>query len=171
MTRAVDYDPSKNAMLWFVVFSHRSSHLTPWWVRLFTRNNFQHCYAFREYHGITLIVNHVAQGLLIDATNVKARDCARAWAADKGDTVVLFASQLKPRYTPRGVQTCVSVVKALIGIGSPRIWTPQGLYDYLIKQGGIVLCRQEKGGKSSKAKPSDSPSTSENRPSSPTKSS
>jgi hypothetical protein len=170
MTKAVDYDPSKNAMLWFVVFSRSSSYLTPWWVRLFTRNNFQHCYAFRDYHGITLIVNHVAQGLLIDATNVKARDCARAWAADKGDTVVLFASQLKPRYTPRGVQTCVSVVKSVIGLGAPRILTPQQLYQYLIDNGGVVLWA-EKGGKSKPANQNAEPSTCANKTNSPSKSS
>jgi hypothetical protein len=170
MTKAVDYDPSKNAVLWYVAFSPRATHLMPWWVRLFTRDNFQHCYAFRDYNGITLIVNHIAQGLLVDATNVKAVDCAKAIARDKGETIVLFASRLKPRYTPRGVQSCVSVVKALIGLAAWRVWTPQGLYQYLIDNGGVVIWA-EKGVKSNRAKPSAAPSTCASRTNSRPKSS
>lgn len=169
MTKAVDYDPSKNAVLWYVAFSPRATHLMPWWVRLFTRDNFQHCYAFRAYNGITLIVNHIAPGLLVDATNVKAVECAKAIAYQKGETIVLFASRLKPRYTFRGMQSCVSVVKALLGIGAWRIWTPQGLYEHLIENGGVVICKA-KGVKSNPAKASGSPSTSASKPSLQTKS-
>lgn len=170
MTKAIDYDPCQNAALWYVAFSPVATRLMPWWVRLFTRDNFQHCYAFRDYNGITLIVNHIAPGLLVDATNVKAVECAKAIALQKGETIVLFASRLKPRYTPRGMQSCVSVVKALLGLTAWRVWTPQGLYQYLIANGGVEICKA-KGVKSNPAKASGSPSTSENKPSLPIKSS
>lgn len=171
MTKIVDYDPCKDASLWFVVFTRTATHLMPWWIDLFTRGGFRHCYAFRDYRGITLIVNQVAQGLLLDATKVRAAECAKALARQADVTVVLFASQLKPRYTPRGVQTCVSVVKSLLGLKLWRIWTPQELHDYLIQNGGVVLCQAEKVVKSSPAKKNAAPSTRASRPNSPTESS
>ena len=39
---------------------------------------------------------------------------------------------------PAGLKTCVSVVKAVIGVRNAFVLTPRQLYNYVDKRGGIV---------------------------------
>lgn len=136
----IEYDPAKATVLWYVVFTPMSANMAPWWVRLWMRRDcFKHVYAFRDYAGITLTVNHVAQGLLVDASPISAPDTAHLLGNTDGNAVVLFAGRLKSRYTPRGAQTCVSVVKSLIGLMAWHIWTPDQLYRYLLNNNGVLI--------------------------------
>lgn len=48
-------------------------------------------------------------------------------------------------YVPRGVLTCVSLVKAILGIkGAWYIWTPKHLARYLARMGGEIITRKVK---------------------------
>jgi len=147
MPELVSYDPAAESVLWYVVFTGERTRFMPWLVRLFLfRSRFRHVYALREYKGVTLIANQTAQGLLLDASPVPAPECVQVLAKNAGSAAVLFAGRLKSRYTPRGVQTCVSVVKSLLGLSAWHVWTPDQLYRYLIKHQGVELW-QEKAGK------------------------
>ena len=136
-----EYDPCKQPVFWYVVFQRTCTNLMPRPLRWLTRNGYRHCYAFRNYNGITLTINHLAQGLILDASPVLAPDCVSVLSKEGAETVVLFAGQLKYCYLQRGVQSCVSVVKSLIGLKAWHVLTPQQLYEYLIHNGGVELCR------------------------------
>lgn len=135
----IEYDPCKQPVFWYVVFSRQCTNLMPWPLRWLTRNGYRHCYAFRNYNGITLTVNHLAQGMIVDASPVPAPDCVATLISEGRDTVVLFAGQLKYCYLQRGIQSCVSVVKSLIGLKAWHVLTPQQLFEYLSNNGGVVL--------------------------------
>ena len=47
-------------------------------------------------------------------------------------------------YIPRGLMTCVSVVKAIIGIRAWFVWTPEHLARYLLRSGAELIQRKEK---------------------------
>ncbi len=135
----IEYDPCKQPVFWFVAFQRECTNLMPWPIRWLTRGGFRHVYAFRDYNGITLTVNHLAQGLIVDASPIPARDCAALLSKEGRQTVVLFAGQLKYCYLQRGVQSCVSVVKSLIGLKAWHVLTPQQLFEHLIRKGGVIL--------------------------------
>ncbi len=50
----------------------------------------------------------------------------------------------KTDYVPRGLLTCVSVVKAIIGVRAWYVWTPEHLARYLARMGGEVITRKAK---------------------------
>jgi hypothetical protein len=162
-----EYDPCKEPVFWYVVFAPTRTNLMPWWLRFFVGDGFQHCYAFRDYKGVTLIVNHLSQGLVADVSPVPATKCVSVLSTDGRETVVLFAGRLKYRYTQRGVQSCVSVVKSLIGLTAWHIWTPQQLFQYLVNHGGVVLCQAANQKSYSPATPSATRSASASRQSLP----
>jgi hypothetical protein len=162
-----EYDPCKQPVFWYVVFTPTITNLMPWWARWWMRRDFyNHVYAFRDYNGITLTINQLAQGLILDASLVPAAKCVEVLAAEDRETVVLFAGQLKYRYTPRGVQSCVSVVKSLIGLKAWHIWTPQQLFNHLINNGGVVLWQAARQRSYNQASKSAKPSTCANKPNS-----
>ena len=39
---------------------------------------------------------------------------------------------------PFGMKTCVSIVKAVLGVRSARVQTPKQLYDYITKRGYVI---------------------------------
>jgi hypothetical protein len=135
MPEIIKYDPCAESVLWFVCFSTECSELMPWYIRLFVRG-FSHVYAMRDYNGVTLIIDHNARGLIVDVSAVPATNCVRLLNARGTDTVLAVAGRLKNSYTQRGVQSCVSIVKSLLGIKAWHILTPQQLHDYLLENGG-----------------------------------
>jgi hypothetical protein len=154
----IDYDPCKQPVFWYVVFTAATNNLMPWWVRWWIRRDiYKHVYAFRDYAGCTLTVNQLAQGLIVDASPVPAPDCARMLGQEGRESVVLFAGQLKYRYTQRGVQSCVSVVKSLLGLKAWHVWTPQQLYRHLIEHKGVVLWEAKAAKPYNRAKPNAAP--------------
>lgn len=139
---ALNYDPTDRVHVWYVVFEGEVSSLLPWYVRPFVSPGFRHVYAMRGIRKRgrprTLIVNQVAQGLLVDVCRAPVEHCALA-ELDAGRTVVQVAGRLQPRYTLR-VVSCVGVVKSLLGIYAWHVWTPRQLHKYLISTGGRDLC-------------------------------
>lgn len=135
MPEIIKYDPCAESVLWFICFSPECNDLMPWYVRPVVRG-FRHVYAMRDYNGVTLIVSHNAQGLIVDASPVPVTNCVRALNAQGVETVLAVAGRLKNGYTQRGVQSCVSIVKSLLGIKAWHILTPQQLYNYLLDNGG-----------------------------------
>jgi hypothetical protein len=138
--QTVLYDPCERVHVWYVVFEDEA--VLPCYARPFVRDGFRHVYAMRAVkkrgRPRALIVNQVAQGLLVDVCRQRVEDCALA-ELDAGRTVVQVAGRLQPRYTLR-VTSCVGVVKSLLGIHAWHVWTPWQLYKYLISAGGQDLC-------------------------------
>ena len=108
--RALAYDPCEQVRVWYVVFEGEVSEL---------------------------IVNHVAQGLLVDVCRAPVEHCALA-EVSAGRRVVMVAGCLEPRYTQR-VMSCVEIVKSLLGVSAWRVWTPRQLHKHLILSGGVEL--------------------------------
>ena len=68
-------------------------------------------------------------------------EIARQWAVN-GETVVRISVAVPPAdnwFRPRGIITCVSVVKAMLGIHNWRLLTPWHLFLYLVREGGEII--------------------------------
>lgn len=50
----------------------------------------------------------------------------------------------RPGYVPRGVITCVSVLKSFLGIRAWRIWTPWQLFVYMLCHSGQLVTLEER---------------------------
>ncbi len=61
---------------------------------------------------------------------------------EKGATAILKVPvkiPATPSFVPRGVYSCVTVVKAMVGVRQWRVWTPKGLFGYLVRRQSAEL--------------------------------
>lgn len=120
----------------FVVFTDRQRVRWRWW-HPFCRKGFGHVYVIQpQQRGITTtdflhsgIINLWHDCLIADALNL---------ALDSGHRVLRYEATLPLDDWPRGVITCVSVVKAIVGLRSLAV-TPYQLYGALLKAGADEL--------------------------------
>lgn len=116
-----------------VIFSdYLGGHRAPFYVHWFTRPRYRHCYLLKRASQGTLVVNPLWDELHIYQTPWPIEECTIA-AHLEGNIVRRVTNRYSPRYTPRGLITCVSVIKAILGINHAKIITPYQLDGYLLK--------------------------------------
>lgn len=113
---------------WYVAFvGDRGRNLWD----IFTTKEFRHCYAFR-WDGYNWIV--------VDALSNITEICILPFGEDvdlpakiveDGQKVVYFSRQRQDKFIFRGLLTCVSMVKHLLGIRAWWVVTPKQLYNYI----------------------------------------
>lgn len=117
-----------------------------WW-RAFTRRGWRHCYVILPAHrpgaGLferpgSIIVNPWVSCLRIDYSDRPPADLIRDVLADGATCAISIPVDEKftGRYVPRGLMTCVSLVKAIVGCKAWNVWTPEQLAKWLLRNGG-----------------------------------
>ncbi len=126
---------------YYVVFTDRLSPHRHWW-DIFTRKGWRHCYVLwqplSQTHQPVIQVSAMFWGVGVHYTNGHIDDaCSILMREDWCSSILVVDCQL-PGSLPfacRGPITCVTIIKAMLGIRARRIWTPFQLHRYLINKG------------------------------------
>lgn len=120
-----------------------------WW-RIFTRRGWRHCFviipAYYPQAGLgavaySQIINPWVECIRSDVVFQSPRAVSEAFLRDGATCVIAIPIDQKftGRYVPRGLLTCVSLIKALLGINAWQIVTPEQLASWLLRHGGELL--------------------------------
>ena len=100
---------------------------------IFTRKGFRHCCAFKWDGFNWLLVDPLGQGLDINVLPYTSTDDVPSIFKDSGWTVIR-AKTINDKFIFRGLMTCVTVCKQLVGIKACWVVTPWQLYNYIQKE-------------------------------------
>ena len=100
---------------------------------IFTRKGFRHCCAFKWDGFNWLLVDPLGQGLDITILNYTSEDDVPSIFRQAGWTVIR-AKTINDKFIFRGLMTCVTVCKQLVGIKACWVVTPWQLYNYIKKE-------------------------------------
>lgn len=116
----------------------------------FCRRNWGHCFvmipAFDPFPGLlskqyTIKVEPQSWGIDIELWLETPEEIARQWT-ENGDVVVRYKTTIPGSnyiFRPRGLFSCVSIVKSVLGINCWRLLTPWHLFLYLVRNGGQLI--------------------------------
>lgn len=136
----------------FVVFQG-AEHRRAW--RIFTRRGWRHCFVVIPIYYpepsltadvYSLIINPITCFVRQDVIFMPPRDLVNQ-LLEQGYTAAVAVPvdhDYKIEYIPRGLLTCVSLVKALIGVRAWYVWTPEHLARYLLRNGAELIKRKVK---------------------------
>ena len=100
---------------------------------IFTRKGFRHCCAFKWDGFNWLLVDPLGQGLDITILNYTSEDDVPSIFRQAGWTVIR-AKTINDKFIFRGLMTCVTVCKQLVGIKACWVVTPWQFYNYIKKE-------------------------------------
>jgi hypothetical protein len=126
-------DPADHnaALTWYLVFCDwTTTRRAPLPIHWFTRKGFRHVFALRSTKLGTVILNTLLSSVFVEWVPYDVEACAIA-CRRRGWIVVKVVNQSRKDYGLRGFISCVSVVKAAIGIKRWWIVTPYQLYKHL----------------------------------------
>jgi len=120
-----------------------------WW-RIYTRRGWRHVWviipAYYPAPSLTAvaysqIINPWTDQIRSDVVFQTPQAVAEAALRDGATCVIKLAVDQKftGRYLPRGLLTCVSLVKALLSIDAWHVWTPEQLARWMLQNGGKIL--------------------------------
>ncbi len=127
----------------YVVFGDWSALApSPWvWTRGLTSPGWRHVMLLRDYQATaSILLNPMAHYLQMSPYPAPAIEVALG-LLEHGASIVRVFTRPQWAYNPRGLHTCVSVVKHALGVRAPWVWTPKQLHQYLIRQGAEPLRR------------------------------
>lgn len=130
-----------------------AEHRRPW--RVFTRRKWRHCLiilpAYYPAPGLmsdcySIVINPITFCIRVDMVWQKPRELVDEMleAGYTAAFAVPVDHDYKKEYIPRGLLTCVSVVKALLGLQAWYVWTPEHLARYLARRGFDLIQRKVK---------------------------
>jgi len=134
----------------YVVFQG-AEHRRAW--RIFTRRGWRHCWliipANPPRHSLfaksaSILIGSQTDHVSVDFVQRPALELAQAALEDGVTCVIKIAIDQKftGAYVPRGLLTCVSLVKAALGLKAWFVWTPEHLARYLLRNGGRLIERE-----------------------------
>ena len=120
-----------------------------WW-RIYTRRGWRHCWLIlpATEPGASLfarpgsiLINPWISCLRVDYSTQSPEALCRQMLADGATCVVEFAVDQKftGAYVPRGLMTCVSLIKAAIGCNAWHVLTPEQLARWMLRHGGKLM--------------------------------
>lgn len=136
----------------FVVFQG-AEHRRAW--RIFTKRKWRHCLVVVPFYFpapsltadvYSIIVNPITFTVRFDVAFKDPRGVVDEML-EYGYTAAIAVPvdhDYKVDYVPRGLLTCVSLVKAIIGVRAWYVWTPEHLARYLARMGGEIITRKAK---------------------------
>ena len=135
--------PRRESFTCYVVF-HGAEHQI-WW-RLFTPAGLRHVLlilpadgdrSLFDKTGQSIVVNGMSYTTNINLHNVRAADLARQ-CVERGATDVLrfkVSKRFTREFVPRGILTCVSLLKSVMGISAWWVITPAQLRKWMLENG------------------------------------
>lgn len=122
--------------------------------RIFTRRGWRHVYVvlpvFFPEPGLSAIrysqvINFWTDHVRSDVVFLTPDQVCQAALKDGATCVISIPIDQKftGRYVPRGLFTCVSMVKALLSIDAWHVWTPEQLATWLLRNGGRLMEKSE----------------------------
>jgi len=130
---------------WFVAFpAERALARRAGWRRLLARDA-QHVLAAASLGaGGVLVLEHAGSRLRVATAPVLLEELLRDWRQRLGGLVLQVAvSGALPAPRLRGPMTCVEMVKAVLGIVSPLILTPDQLRRRLLADGATIISNSQ----------------------------
>ena len=120
-----------------VVFSRRHAPAFRWWWRLFVGPvgvEFGHCYVLAPAKVGVVMLNAVETGAFVDWIPWPMEVCA-SLLVEHGAVALRVDRKGDRPYAPIELLTCVTAVKAIIGLRAPLVVTPRQLYRRLVAEG------------------------------------
>jgi len=125
--------------------------------RLFTKRGWRHCFvivpAYNHEVGLKagrscVVIDPRTNHVSIDVLFMPAEDVANHALEQGAKCVIKYYVDRRglPDYVPRGILTCVSMLKAICGIGAWYVWTPQHFARWLLLNGGELITRDKVDG-------------------------
>lgn len=132
------YEYFDEVQSWLIVFDKGQSEQKRWWHLLPLRMG--HVFLLREAGSGVLMLNPVEWGLAVRYESISLIDAAQHYGAN-AQAILSYTCDYRRNVLPvrRGVITCVSIVKAVLGLRKCRAVTPFGLYRQLLKRGAFVV--------------------------------
>ena len=126
----------ENEIDWFVVFTD-SGRWNLWDIA--TSKGFRHCFAVRWDGFNWICVDPLGSWLEVQVMPYGHEDNVPQMMLELGHKVVYVRKQRKNKLILRGLMTCVSIMKHLIGVNAYWVVTPKQLYNYLRKRNHVIF--------------------------------
>lgn len=130
----------------FVIFQG-ADHRRAW--RIFTRRGWRHVLIVLPVHTgsslrspvHSLVINPLTWGVQCDVIFERPADLAQEALREGATCVVRMPVDQKfdREYIPRGLFTCVTLIKSILGVAAWYVWTPEHLARYLLRHGGSIV--------------------------------
>lgn len=102
---------------------------------------FAHCFAMRrdERTGVWTLVEHSIAGLAVEVWNDQQAGAFIQHTMEHGHLLLVASRRREVSLVAPLLQTCTSVIKALLGVRAPWVFTPRGLHRQLVKLGAETI--------------------------------
>ena len=111
-----------------VVFSGQTDL---WWLK-FLRRGFRHCFVVMNLNDRWVAIDPMAHHLEVSVPDVPVSFDLKGWFEESGMLVVETYIRIPERRCyPPFFLSCVEVVKRVLGVHAPFVFTPAQLYRYL----------------------------------------
>lgn len=139
----------------YVIFQG-AEHRRAW--RIFTRRGWRHCLivlpVYYPEHSLAAqrfsqVINPLTWIVQADVIFRSPEDLAQEALREGATCVIRFPVDVRIErdYVPRGLLTCVSMLKAILGVSAWYVWTPEHLARFLLRSGGKMVERVEPHGR------------------------
>jgi|TARA_R110001592_G_scaffold152295_4_gene379682 hypothetical protein len=98
---------------------------------VFTEKHFRHCCAFKWDGYNWILIDPLGQCLDITIMPYSSDDDVPDIMRKAGFTVIRYKAKTKHKFIFRGILTCVTVCKQLMGIKAAWVVTPRQLHNYI----------------------------------------
>lgn len=120
--------------------------------RLFTKRGWRHCFvvipSYDRSAGLkdgrhSIVIDPRTNHIAIDVLYMPPNKVAKHVLDGGANCVIKFSVDQRglPAYVPRGIITCVSILKSICGIDAWYVWTPQHLARWLARNGGELILK------------------------------
>lgn len=120
--------------------------------RIFTGRGWRHCFivvpAYNPTAGLragraSVVIDPRSNHVSIDVLFMPPKEVADHLLGQGAKCVIKFNVDRRglPDYVPRGILTCVSMLKAICGIGAWYVWTPKHFARWLLRNGGELVVK------------------------------
>lgn len=137
------FNQRREAFTAYIVF-HGAEHQI-WW-RMFTKAGYRHAMliiptdggrSLFDPRGSCVVVNGLSYTVNVNGLETTAKQAADHCLANGATEVLRFkvSKKFTREFVPRGILTCVSLIKAIIGINAWWVITPEQLRKWLLENG------------------------------------
>ena len=98
---------------------------------VFTRKGFRHCFAFNWDGYNWILVDPLGQSLNVEVLPYGSEDNVPHIFKQAGYTIIRYKQKDNTKFIFRGMLTCVTVCKQVLGIKAAWVVTPWQLHNYI----------------------------------------